>query len=43
MALVRTALTARSALDTGDFEALEILGDAFMKYAVSAEIYWKHE
>lgn len=43
MELVRTALTARSALDTGDLEALEILGDSFLKFAVSISLYQKHE
>jgi endoribonuclease Dicer len=43
LALLRRALTARSALDAaGDYEALENLGDAFIKYAVSAQLFLRH-
>lgn len=34
--LVRSAVTARSALEASDLERLETLGDAFLKFAVSA-------
>lgn len=34
--LVAAAVTARSALDCADLERLETLGDAYLKFAVSA-------
>jgi dsRNA-specific ribonuclease len=45
LSLVRSALTARSALDgaCGDYEVLETVGDAFMKYAVSIDLFTRHK
>eukprot|EP00887_Chlorella_sp_A99_P002196 scaffold21.g2196.t1 len=40
--LVRTALTARSALEGDDYERLETLGDAFLKYAVTVQLFMRH-
>ncbi|KAL4418837.1 hypothetical protein ABPG77_001500 [Micractinium sp. CCAP 211/92] len=40
--LVRSAVTARSALEASDLERLETLGDAFLKFAVSAQLFTAH-
>jgi len=40
---VRRAITAPSALDSrGDYETLEAVGDGFLKYAVSTELFLRH-
>ena len=41
--LVRAAVTARSALEASDLEALETLGDAFLKFAVSTVCVYEAE
>uniref|UniRef100_A0A1D1ZXU0 Uncharacterized protein n=1 Tax=Auxenochlorella protothecoides TaxID=3075 RepID=A0A1D1ZXU0_AUXPR len=42
LALLRTALTLRSAGEGSDYETLETLGDTFMKYAVCAELFFEN-
>lgn len=43
LATVRLALTATSAMDTaGDYEILESLGDSFLKYATTAQLYLQY-
>ncbi|KAL4860046.1 Endoribonuclease Dicer 1 [Chlorella vulgaris] len=40
--LLRTTMTAKSALESNDYERLETLGDAFLKFAVSAQLFMTH-
>ena len=40
--LILRALTTCSANDTFSLERLEVLGDSFMKYAISASVFFEH-